>query len=117
MSLKLIVNFQYEYLFVISIRKFYSFHSRERRQPVTRSGVLLFMKEEHKMPDYLCVMIVGSLVIGFILGRWRVLPDYCGDVIISADSETCTFALDIPADDIPQYHELVFRVVKEKDNR
>ena len=54
------------------------------------------------MPDYLCVMIVGSLVIGFILGRWRVPPDYCGDVIVSADSETCTFALDIPADDIPQ---------------
>ena len=59
------------------------------------------MKEEYRMPDYLCVMIVGSLVIGFILGRWRVPPDYCGDVIISADSETCTFALDIPADDIP----------------
>ena len=75
------------------------------------------IKEEHKMPDYLCVMIVGSLVIGFILGRWRVPPDYCGDVIISADSETCTFALDIPADDIPKYHALVFRVVEEKDSR
>lgn len=69
------------------------------------------------MPDYLCIMIVGSLVIGFVLGRWRVPPDYCGDVIISADSEICTFALDIPADDIPKHHELVFRVVKEKDNR
>ena len=75
------------------------------------------MKEEYKMPDYLCVMIVGSLIIGFILGRWRVPPDYCGDVIISADSETCTFALDIPSDDIPKYHALVFRVVEEKDSR
>ena len=98
-------------------RKINNSYSRERRQPVTRSGVLLFMKEEHKMPDYLCVMIAGSLVIGFILGRWRVPPDYCGDVIISADSETCTFALDIPADDISKYPELVFRVVEEKDSR
>jgi hypothetical protein len=66
------------------------------------------------MADFYGVVIVGCLVIGFILGRWRVSPDYCGDVIVSADSETCTFALDIPADDIPQYKELVFRVVTEK---
>ena len=65
------------------------------------------------MPEELCVMIVGSLIIGFILGRWRT-KEYCGDVIVSADSETCTFALDISADDIPLYHELVFRVVRQE---
>ena len=65
------------------------------------------------MPEELCVMIVGSLIIGFILGRWKT-KEYCGDVIVSADSETCTFALDIPADDIPLYHELVFRVVRQE---
>ena len=66
------------------------------------------------MPEELCVIMVVSLIIGFVLGRWRVPPDYCGDVIISRDSETCTFSLDIPADDIPKYHELVFRVVSEE---
>ena len=66
------------------------------------------------MAHFYCVVMVGCLIIGFILGRWRVPPDYVGDVIISKDSETCTFALDIPADDIPQYRELVFRVVTEK---
>ena len=69
------------------------------------------------MADFNCFVMVSCLVIGFILGRWRVPSDYCGEVIVSADSETCTFALDIPADDILQYQELVFRVVKEKDNR
>lgn len=67
------------------------------------------------MADFYCVVMVSCLVIGFILGRWRVPPDYCGDVIVSADSETCTFALDIPADDIPQYQELVFRVVHQEE--
>lgn len=66
------------------------------------------------MADCYSVVIVGCLIIGFILGRWRVPPDYVGDVIVSENSETCTFALDIPADDIPQYRELVFRVVTEK---
>ena len=65
------------------------------------------------MPEELCIMIVGSLIIGFILSRWRT-KEYCGDVIVFADSETCTFALDIPADDIPKYHELVFRVVRQE---
>ena len=66
------------------------------------------------MADFYCVVMVSCLIIGFILGRWRAPPDYVGDVIISKDSETCTFALDIPADDIPQYSELVFRVVTEE---
>ena len=66
------------------------------------------------MADCYSVVIVGCLIIGFILGRWRVPPDYVGVVIVSENSETCTFALDIPADDIPQYRELVFRVVTEK---
>ena len=66
------------------------------------------------MADFYCVVMVGCLVIGFILGRWKVPPDYVGDVIVSENSETCTFALDIPADDIPQYRELVFRVVTEE---
>lgn len=65
------------------------------------------------MPDYICVIVVVSLLAGFICGRWRT-KEYCGDVIVSADSETCTFALDIPADDIPLYHELVFRVVRQE---
>ena len=66
------------------------------------------------MLDFYCVVMVGCLIIGFMLGRWRVPPDYCGEVIVSADSETCTFSLDIPADDIPQYSELLFRVVTEE---
>ena len=66
------------------------------------------------MPEYLCVMVVSSLIVGFILGRWRT-KEYCGDVIVSADAESCTFALDIPADDIPLYHELVFRVVSKEE--
>ncbi len=64
------------------------------------------------MPVYSCTLFVVALIIGFILGRWRV-PNYCGDVIVSSDS--CTFALDIPEDEIPLYQELVFRVV-EKEN-
>lgn len=66
------------------------------------------------MEDFYGVVISVCLVIGFILGRWRVPPDYVGNVIVSKDSETCTFSLDIPADDIPQYRELVFRVVTEE---
>ncbi len=66
------------------------------------------------MPEYLCVMVVSSLIVGFILGRWRT-KEYCGDVIVSADAESYTFALDIPADDIPLYHELVFRVVSKEE--
>lgn len=66
------------------------------------------------MPEYLCVMVVSSLIVGFILGRWRT-KEYCGDVIVSADAESYTFALDIPADDIPWYHELVFRVVSKEE--
>ena len=65
------------------------------------------------MAEYICVLFVTALIIGFILGRWRV-KEYCGNVIVSKDSETCTFSLDIPADDIPQYSELVFRVVTEE---
>jgi len=66
------------------------------------------------MPEYLCVMVVTALIVGFIPGRWRT-KEYCGDVIISADAESCTFALDIPTDDIPLYHELVFRVVSKEE--
>ena len=66
------------------------------------------------MPEYLCVMVVSSLIVGFILGRWRT-KEYCGDVIVSAGAESYTFALDIPADDIPWYHELVFRVVSKEE--
>ena len=66
------------------------------------------------MPEYLCVMVVSSLIVGFILGRWRT-KEYCGDVIVSASAESYTFALDIPADDIPLYHELVFRVVSKEE--
>ena len=65
------------------------------------------------MAEYICVLFVTALIIGFILGRWRVKV-YCGDIIISEESGSYTFALDIPADDIPQYSELVFRVVTEK---
>ena len=65
------------------------------------------------MAEYICVLFVTALIIGFILGRWRVIV-YCGDIIISEESGSCIFSLDIPADDIPQYSELVFRVVKEK---
>ena len=66
------------------------------------------------MPEYLCVMVVSSLIVGFILGRWRT-KEYCGDVIVSADAESYTFALDIPADNTPLYHELVFRVVSKEE--
>ena len=68
------------------------------------------------MADFYGVVISVCLIIGFILGRWRVRPDYVGDVIVSKDSETCTFSLDIPADDIPQYRELIFRVVTEENS-
>ncbi len=68
------------------------------------------------MADKICVIMVVSLIIGFILGRWRVKV-YCGRVIVSADSETCTFSLDIPADDILKYPELTFRVVRSEENR
>ena len=64
------------------------------------------------MAEYICVLFVTVLVIGFILGRYRV-KHYVGDVIVSEDSETCTFSLDIPADEIPQYSEMTFRVVKK----
>ena len=64
------------------------------------------------MAEYICVLFVTALLIGFVLGRWRV-KDYVGDVIVSDDSETCTFSLDIPADEIPQYSEMTFRVVKK----
>lgn len=66
------------------------------------------------MPEYFCVIVVTALIVGFILGRWRT-KEYCGDVIVSADAESCTFALDIPTDDIPLYHELVFRVVTKEE--
>ena len=69
------------------------------------------------MSEEFCVIMVVSLLIGFILGRWRTPPDYCGEVIISEDLETCTFSLDIPADDIPRYRELVFRVVEQEKDR
>ena len=65
------------------------------------------------MAEYICVLFITALIIGFILGRWRVKV-YCGDIIISEESGSYTFALDIPADDIPQYSELVFRVVTEE---
>ena len=66
------------------------------------------------MAEYICVLFVTALIIGFILGRWRVKV-YCGDIIISEESGSYTFAMAITADDIPQYSELVFRVVtKEK---
>ena len=68
------------------------------------------------MSEYICALVVCSLIVGFLLGRWRV-KDYCGDAIISESSETCTFALDIPADSISQYSELVFRVVTEEEHR
>ena len=64
------------------------------------------------MAEYICVLFITALIIGFILGRWRV-KEYCGDVIVSEESGSCTFALDIPAEDIPNYRELVFRVKKE----
>ena len=64
------------------------------------------------MAEYICVLFVTALIIGFILGRWRVIV-YCGDIIISEAAESYTIALDIPAEDIPQYSELVFRVVTE----
>ena len=65
------------------------------------------------MNDYFCVIMVVSLIIGFILGRWRV-PDYCGDVIVSENSST--FSLDIPEEEIPLRQELLFRVVEERSN-
>lgn len=65
------------------------------------------------MAEYICVLVVASLIVGFICGRWHV-KEYCGDVIVSEESGFCTFALDIPPDDIPQYRELVFRVVTEE---
>ena len=66
------------------------------------------------MPEYLCVIVVTARIVDFIRGRWRT-KEYCGDVIVSADAESCTFALDIPTDDIPLYHELVFRVVTKEE--
>lgn len=65
------------------------------------------------MAEYICVLFITALLLGFVLGRWRVKV-YCGDIIVSKDSETCTFTLDIPADSISQYSELVFRVVTEE---
>lgn len=68
------------------------------------------------MAEYICVLFVTALLLGFVLGRWRVKV-YCGDIIVSKDSETCTFALDIPEDSISQYSELVFRVITEEEHR
>ncbi len=67
------------------------------------------------MAEYICVLVVTALIIGFLCGRWRV-KEYSGDVIVSKESGSCTFALDIPAEDIPNYQELVFRVVKKEDS-
>ena len=64
------------------------------------------------MAEYICVLVVVSLLAGYLCGRWRV-KEYCGDVIVSEESGSCTFALDIPAEDIPNYRELVFRVKRE----
>ena len=69
------------------------------------------------MADFYCVVMTSCLVIGFILGRWRVPPDYSGKVSISPDSDTCTFSLDIPAEDIHFYRELVFRVVEQETDK
>jgi len=63
--------------------------------------------------EYICVLFVTALLLGFVLGRWRVKV-YCGDIIVSKDAEKYAFALDIPADEISQYSELVFRVVTEE---
>ncbi len=63
------------------------------------------------MGEYFCVMIVVFLIIGFFLGRWRVLNN-CRVVITTSGAHT--FALDIPKKkEIPQYHELSLRVVKK----
>ena len=67
------------------------------------------------MADFYCVTIVVCLIIGFVLGRWRVKV-YCGRVLVSEDSETCSFSLDIPQDDILNYDELTFRVVRREEN-
>ena len=67
------------------------------------------------MADSYCVVIVVCLIIGFILDRWRT-KKYCGDVIVSADTESCTFALNIPADSIYEYSELAFRVIREENS-
>lgn len=67
------------------------------------------------MAELYCVVMVGCLVIRLIWGRCKVLPNYCSDVIISPGSETCTFVLNIPADDIPQNHELIFHVVRQEE--
>ena len=67
------------------------------------------------MADKICVIMVVSLIIGFVLGRWRVKA-YCGRVLVSEDSETCSFSLDIPQDDILNYDELTFRVIRREEN-
>lgn len=68
------------------------------------------------MAEYICVLFVTALLLGFVLGHWRIKV-YCGDIIVSKNAETCTFSLDVPADEIPQYSELVFRVVTEEEHR
>jgi len=67
------------------------------------------------MAEYICVLFVTALLLGFVLGRWHERV-YSGDIIVSKDAETCTFSLDIPADEISQYSELVFRVVTEESS-
>ena len=64
------------------------------------------------MFDFYCVLMVSCLVIGLILGRWRVKV-YCGDILVTPDGESCTFSLDIPREEIPEHDELVFRVVRK----
>lgn len=67
------------------------------------------------MSVQICIVFVVSLIIGFLLGRWRP-KDYCGDVIVTKDAASCTFALDIPREEIPLHHELVFRVVTREED-
>ena len=65
------------------------------------------------MSEYTCIIVVVSLIVGFFLGKWHY-PEYCGDVIVSKDS--CTFALDIPEDEITLHEELVFRVINKENS-
>ena len=67
------------------------------------------------MAELYCVVMVGCFVIRLIWGRCKVLPNYCSDVIISQDLENCMFVLDIPVDDISQYHKLILRVPRQEE--
>ena len=40
------------------------------------------------MAEYICVLVVTALIIGFLCGRWRV-KEYSGDVIVSEESGSC----------------------------